>query len=153
MQETANPNRRAARAFWTIVLFLWSAAFGLTALAIGAYIDVQPQATGPYDDPYIETIEQARRRGREDAERDTSRGHFRVKAYGLRLSNRQYEELLRNRYGVDTDIVGGCVMLTEQLAYWSTYNEFAVTEINKHYGKNVFDECLREASNEVGDIH
>ncbi|MBN9516933.1 hypothetical protein J0H58_00210 [bacterium] len=77
---------------------------------------------------------------------DAARGHDEIQAYGYPEPKRfESARLLRERYGVHTNTVAGCVVTYELRWYVSGYNSVSIPNINARHGKDVFEECYEEA--------
>ena len=77
---------------------------------------------------------------------DVARGHYRLLEVGLPVSYRlEFDRMLRERYGVETSVVAGCVVTEELLAYVARYNAVSMNAANRKFGHNIFKECLDDA--------
>ncbi|HZZ79216.1 MAG TPA: hypothetical protein VFE62_11895 [Gemmataceae bacterium] len=85
-------------------------------------------------------------RGRADAEIDLAKGHFEIKTGGKPAEPHpgDYQDLLRERYGVWISNAG-CMTTFDQMNYRRGYNEVQKRGIIRHFGKDVFAECERDA--------
>jgi hypothetical protein len=85
-------------------------------------------------------------RGRTAARFDLRRGHYRLLMYGLPPAARpEYVQLLKERYAIDTDVVGFCTIGATLRWYADGYDEVSVNAINRNFGHDVFKECWTEA--------
>jgi len=84
--------------------------------------------------------------GRIEAERDMRAGRLCLKFYGFApRSHAAYRDLLRDRLGVEMDVVGGCVATHSQRAAWEAYNNTVVAEIERRHGAGVLERTYEEA--------
>jgi hypothetical protein len=73
---------------------------------------------------------------------DHTCGHYELKVWGLRLFfDGEDEILLREKYGVETDMVGGCSVFPTTEMYARGYNSISKPLLLKKYGKDIFEEC------------
>jgi hypothetical protein len=86
------------------------------------------------------------REGARDAERDIAKGELRMKCYGLPARwSQQYHALMRERYGIEMETVGGCVVTENVASYTRAYNEVMEREIERRFGRHVFDDVAEDA--------
>jgi hypothetical protein len=57
----------------------------------------------------------------------------------------EYARLLDQRYGVEVNVVGGCVATAEQRAYVDGYNDVSEQLLAEKYGRDIFAECAAVA--------
>jgi len=75
---------------------------------------------------------------------DHSRGHYEIQVHGFLFFFDDPEEegrLLRERYGVTVNFVGGCGVSEPFAWYVKGYNAASRRLIFEKYGKDVFQEC------------
>jgi hypothetical protein len=78
---------------------------------------------------------------------DVSRGRYKILMHGLLASStHEYRSLLKARYGVDADIVAGCVIVEPLRSYAEAYNAVMVPAVNCKFGRDVFEETLYAAA-------
>jgi len=79
---------------------------------------------------------------------DGVRGHDEIQTYGGPPSVQLVENrrLLKERYSVEPNVVGGCVMSDSLVNYVRGYNDVAEQRLNKKHGRDVFTECWAEAA-------
>ena len=88
----------------------------------------------------------ARITGIRDAKRDLAKGTFAVETMGLRRSDSfERDEILRQRHGIETRVVAGCVVTEELVAHMEGYNSVMKPEIRRRFGQDVFERTLAEA--------
>ena len=69
-----------------------------------------------------------------------------MKIYGLGFSwSVPYWNILENRYGIHSEVVSGCISTQRQSKYWQGYNRTIRAYFNKKYGRDIFQECNKEA--------
>jgi hypothetical protein len=77
---------------------------------------------------------------------DQTFGHYEVKAWGYPAPwGGEYMRLLRERYAVEEDVVGDCMVFPTTAMYADGYNSVSEPLLLKRYGKNIFAECADEA--------
>jgi hypothetical protein len=77
---------------------------------------------------------------------DLARGRPKLLEAGLPSMGRpRFNRLLRQRYGVEASVIGGCTVSNFILAYVDVYDEVIESSLRKRYGRDV----LREAFEEV----
>lgn len=78
---------------------------------------------------------------------DGVRGRDIEKIYGMMQgTDPEYARLLRERYGVEFDVVAGCVVTSELRQYADGYNAVSRPRVRAKWGKDVFTECLVDAT-------
>jgi hypothetical protein len=84
---------------------------------------------------------------------DHSRGHYEVKVYSgpprppaEAEDLNEYARLLDQRYGVEVNVVGGCVATAGQRAYVEGYNDVSKRLLAENYGRDIFAECAALAT-------
>jgi hypothetical protein len=78
---------------------------------------------------------------------DYTCGHYEIKAWGYPPPWRhQYLRLLQERYAVEEDIVGDCMVFPTTAMYADGYNSVSGPLLLKKYRKDIFAECAGEAS-------
>lgn len=88
-------------------------------------------------------------RGRLDAERDVSKGRYRVLGYGLPAPWRaNYQSLLLKKYGVQFHAVAGCIVSKAQVDYVAAYDQVSENAAKRRFGRDIFEEASNEASQE-----
>lgn len=116
----------------------------IAAVAVSACEPTQPR-TGTLDgseDNYTGGV----KAGRRDAENDLRAGILRLKAYGLPADWRPtYERMLKERYGVEYDVVAGCMVTSDLTDYVTGYNGPMHKEITRRFGKDVLKKLAAEA--------
>ena len=141
------------RPILAVLLFIACAA--AAALAANAVV-IRDAWLATADVPGFERVKMlpAAMRGRIEAERDIRRGDLCLKTWGLRPpSPSPYEKLLRDRLGVETRVVAGCVVSDQQLASWAGYNQAMLSEISRRHGADAVDRVYQEAqAREAADI-
>jgi hypothetical protein len=84
-------------------------------------------------------------RGTIAAQRDTRHGHYVILLYGLPSRGRpDYFGLLKERYGIESKAVAGCIVSRELRRYVDSYNAVVRAAVNRKYGRNVFEETNLE---------
>jgi hypothetical protein len=89
------------------------------------------------------------------AKHDISRGQFAIQQYGLirhpPLSI--YSRILKERYDVRCPSTSCCAVMESEVEFDNAYNSVAFPEIIKHFGKDVFAECMEAADTEFRSEH
>jgi hypothetical protein len=86
-------------------------------------------------------------RGRVAARFDIMRGRYEILSVGLPVVWRpESARLLRERYGIEEQVVAGCIVSPSLLAYVEGYNRVSMNAANRKFGHDVFQENVREAS-------
>jgi hypothetical protein len=81
------------------------------------------------------------------ADFDVARGHYQILEWGLPVSWRpEYNRLLRERYGIETRVIAGCVVSESLIAYAAGYNAVSTNAAKRKFGHDVFDRSNAEAS-------
>ncbi|HEX5269947.1 MAG TPA: hypothetical protein VFW33_05650 [Gemmataceae bacterium] len=77
---------------------------------------------------------------------DHARGNYEIKGWGLPAPWwREETKLLRERYGVVEEGVGGCMLFPTTKMYATGYNSVSGSLLVKKFDKDIFEECRREA--------
>jgi hypothetical protein len=85
-------------------------------------------------------------RGMTKASIDHACGHYEIKAWGFPAGWRgDYMRLLSERYAVEEDVVGGCMVFPTTEWYADGYNSVSRPLLLKKYGKDIFAECAAQA--------
>jgi hypothetical protein len=88
----------------------------------------------------------ARIRGDLAASFDVAQGRYRVFTFGMPAPGRdEYTRILRARYGIETRVVGGCLVSRSLVAYAEVYNSVSADAANRKFGHDVFQESDAEA--------
>jgi hypothetical protein len=86
-------------------------------------------------------------RGQLVARLDVARGHYTLLEVGLPVSFRpEYNRLLRERYGIETRVVAGCVVSQCFADYVGNYNTVSMRAANRRFGRDIFTECTNDAN-------
>lgn len=73
---------------------------------------------------------------------DQARGRDAIKSYGLPPRwNREYFELVSQRYGVSIDRVADCEVSLDTEWYAAGYNSVSRPRIRRRFGKDIFAQC------------
>ncbi|MEO5713436.1 MAG: hypothetical protein ABIT37_08095 [Luteolibacter sp.] len=92
------------------------------------------------------SLSNSARQGRVDAQADISRGQLAIESAGMPFRwDPNYKRLLRQRYGIEFRIVGGCMITEEAAEHLRTYNEVMMSEITRKYGSDVLEKTEAEA--------
>ena len=81
-------------------------------------------------------------RGRADAHRNTRDGHSAIEVSGLGAGD--FAKPLRDRYGIDTRVVAGCVVNETILGHERGYNVVSAAEIKRRLGVDILDRTSGE---------
>jgi hypothetical protein len=87
-------------------------------------------------------------RGTLHARFDLWRGHYAIHTYGLDLSGREYAQLLKARYGINTHVDALCIVSREEISYADSYNKLSTVAANHKFRHDVFKECYEESRRE-----
>jgi len=79
-----------------------------------------------------------------------ARGHYEVKVIGgspfpesKAEEFAKYAQLLQERYGVELNVVAGCVVTDELDQYVKGYNSASERLLRKKHGLDIFEECKK----------
>jgi hypothetical protein len=73
---------------------------------------------------------------------DHTCGHYELKVWGLPMFfDDGHESLLREKYGVEMDVVGDCSVFPTTELYAKGYNSVSRPLLIQKYGKDIFAEC------------
>ena len=87
------------------------------------------------------------KKGHDDAERDAKAGVLALEIYGLPAPYfGEYTKLLLNRYHIELRQVAGCLIDNQVAGHAKGYNEIAMKEIERRYGKNMLETARQQAS-------
>ena len=93
-----------------------------------------------------QVIADAAEQGRQEARADLADGELRLRVYGLRGEPAvAYDEALEQLYGVQTDVVAGCVVYSELLARAKAYNDVMEEAIAARHGPDWVDRARQAA--------
>jgi hypothetical protein len=85
-------------------------------------------------------------RGQCRARYDLWRGHYVLTEYGLPPPERpEYERLLRERYGIQSLAVTGCIVSSSMMSYVDAYDKVSAAAARRKFGRDIFAECSQEA--------
>lgn len=85
--------------------------------------------------------------GHDAAERDLKAGRLALEIFGLPAPYfGEYAKLLLNRYHIELRQVAGCVIDEQIAGHAKGYNEVAMKEIERRYGKDMLETTRQEAS-------
>ncbi|MGC3988081.1 MAG: hypothetical protein QM796_00070 [Chthoniobacteraceae bacterium] len=85
-------------------------------------------------------------RGSIAARYDLAHGYYEVQSFGLTAPWRpDYVRLLKERYGIESREVAGCVVSESLVSYVHAYNEVAKAAAERKFGHDVFTECSNDA--------
>ncbi|MHC4779490.1 MAG: hypothetical protein ACYTFG_13035, partial [Planctomycetota bacterium] len=80
------------------------------------------------------------------AEFDVRQGRYELKAPAAKTEmERKYEELLESRYGVVHGRAESCCPTSNERAFMEGYNSVTREAVLAKFGRDVFEECLKEA--------
>jgi hypothetical protein len=89
----------------------------------------------------------AYKKGHDDAERDLRAGRLALEIFGLPAPYfGEYTRLLLTRYHIELRPVAGCVIDDQISGHARGYNEVAMKEIERRYGKDMLETARQEAS-------
>ena len=89
--------------------------------------------------------EAASKKAREMAETDFARNVYRIFVVGKRPARNAYEDYLREKYGVITTPIAGCVVSDGIIGGQEGYNSTMKPLLNRKFGHDIFKEA-EEAS-------
>jgi hypothetical protein len=93
-------------------------------------------------------------RGARDAREDLAHGHYVQLGYGLPTQwASEYDQCLRQRYGVEDRIVAGDVLTESELSYYQSYNSVSTAAIKQKFGPDAFDQCADAARKSWDSSH
>jgi hypothetical protein len=85
-------------------------------------------------------------RGRAEAERDLKKGILCLKSYGYPGEvSRTYYQLAKERYGIQNEVVAGCMVTTELTEHADAYNEVMREAITEKFGQDALSKINKEA--------
>ena len=79
---------------------------------------------------------------------DVWRGHYAIHSYGLNVSGREFAKLLKERYGIGTQVDALCIVSVSERQFADSYNKVSTAAANRRFGHDVFKECNEEARRE-----
>ena len=83
---------------------------------------------------------------------DNTCGYYEIKVWGLPIFfDGGHESLLREKYGVEMDVVGDCSVFPTTEWYADGYNLVSSSLLLKKYGKDIFAECWVLAPEQPGN--
>lgn len=83
--------------------------------------------------------------GQTDARRDLAAGKLGIETFGfLRIEHADFRSILKERYGIETHVVAGCIVNSTITGHASGYNAIMNAEIEKRFGKNLFERVWKE---------
>jgi len=87
------------------------------------------------------------KKGHDDAERDLKAGRMALEIFGLPAPYfGEYTKLLLDRYHIELRQVAGCLIDDQISGHAKGYNEVAMKEIERRYGKDMLETARQEAS-------
>jgi hypothetical protein len=87
------------------------------------------------------------KKGHDDAERDLKAGCTAIEIFGLPAPYfGEYTKLLLDRYHIELRQVAGCLIDDQIAGHAKGYNEVAMKEIERRYGKDMLETARQEAS-------
>jgi len=86
-------------------------------------------------------------RGRADASRDIRDGHITIEVSGLGAGG--FVKPLRDRYGIETRVVAGCVVDESILGHERGYNVVSAAEVKRRLGVDILDRTSGEPKYEL----
>lgn len=96
----------------------------------------------------------AYKKGHDEAERDLKAGRLALEIFGLPAPYfGEYTKLLLERYHIEIRQVAGCVIDAQVSGHAKGYNEVAMKEIERRYGKDIFETTRQEASKRFEASH
>jgi len=95
------------------------------------------------------SVSRAYERGRAAANRDLAKGVLAIEGWGLLITpvSRETDRFLLETYGIQTRIVGRCEANSRIRAHAVGYNEVAQAEIERRFGKDIWENATKEAGN------
>jgi len=101
----------------------------------------------PSTEPTQNYSTSAYEKGHDDAERDLKAGRLALEIFGLPAPYfGEYTKLLLDRYHIELHQVAGCVIDNQIAGHANGYNEVAIKEIERRYGKDILETARQEAS-------
>jgi len=92
----------------------------------------------------------AANRGRLSARLDIAIGRPQILTYGIVTpTHNEYARLLKDRYGIKTRAVAGCIVSSSLVTYVSSYNEETRTAELNRFGHDIFTETREQADANV----
>lgn len=125
--------------------------FGLFLAAGGGVLRVE--ANPRVSEPDVYTIftdlskEDAAKKAREMATADFTRQVYRIFVVGMRPATSAYDEYLKERYGVLTTPIAGCIVSDGIEGAEDGYNSTMKPLLNRKFGRDIFKEA-EQASRE-----
>ena len=84
--------------------------------------------------------------GGSDARNDLAQNHLEVRVYGLpRPSDPLYAQLLKERYKIELNSVGGCLVTKTTRRNADAYNRVMTPEIERRFGPGILEQIEAEA--------
>ncbi len=129
-------------------LLLRAGALALLGVAglLGGFGCFQPE---PGRKPAAEQIpakDDPKRRGEDDARKAIAANKLVLKTWGLRRERGEiYDQVLKERLGVDSERVADCEVDSDLWEYARAYNRLMQEEIGRRFGQGALDQVAREA--------
>jgi hypothetical protein len=121
----------------------------IVALSLGAmsaFAEPQKPDTATTPDANNHDSANAYKKGHDDAERDAKAGTLALEIYGLPAPYfGEYTKLLLNRHHIELRQVAGCLIDDQTAGHAKGYNEIAMKEIERRYGKDMLETARQEA--------
>jgi hypothetical protein len=93
--------------------------------------------------------EESLHQGIADATKDIQQERLIVKTYGLLAPwHGRWRELLQSKFGIEVDIVSGCVVSEELVDYVAGYNGVTKEHIKKRFGEEALEDLALQAKAE-----
>lgn len=84
--------------------------------------------------------------GKADAQRELAQGVLACETFGLpRVDFSEYRQVLLERYKIELRAIAGCLVDSKILGHSSGFNQIMEAEIERRYGKDVWDRAQAEA--------
>jgi hypothetical protein len=124
----------------TLSVFL--SVFFVTAIAT-VHADMKPQENDQDRYAIFSDLskEDASTKAREMAEADFARNVYRILVVGKRPATSPYDDYLKEKYGVVTTSIAGCVVTDGIIGAQEGYNSTMRPLLNRKFGRDIFKEA------------
>src|SRR5689334_12901465 len=129
----------------------------MTRLALCSLISLLVACAKPMTQPRVTTgnplavsaQDEAYERGKGLAAADIRAGKLKIKAFGKPVRWREeYATILTREYGIEFEVVAGCLVSDELVAEVRGYNEVATQRIEERFGQGILDKVSEQAQAE-----
>ncbi|MGI8668744.1 MAG: hypothetical protein ACR2J3_02735 [Aridibacter sp.] len=85
-------------------------------------------------------------KGKEEALEDIEANKLKLKVSGLKVRwFQEWRKILSDEFGVEIDVIAGCMVLDKDSDYAGGYNEISEKELEKRFGNDILEKTLEKA--------